>query len=133
MIDDRGGDDAAMSVDVHPATTDDAVEIAGPLAELGYPIDVPQVESRLRVTTTDGHFVLVAHAGGEPVGILSAAAVPLLAEAAMMLRITSLIVTASARRRGVARMLVNEAERCAIDLGAASRDATGTPTASSII
>lgn len=35
-----------------------------------------------------------------------------------MLRVTSLSVTAPARRRGVARTLVNEAERRAIDLGA---------------
>lgn len=36
-----------------------------------------------------GHFVLVAEGGGQLVGVLSAAVVPLLAEAAMMLRITS--------------------------------------------
>ena len=81
-------------------------------------MDATQVKSRLRAATTDGHFVLVAKSGGQLVGVLSAAVVPLLVEAAMMLRITSLRVTASARRRGVARTLVNDAERRAIEEGA---------------
>lgn len=107
-----------MDVDVRPATAGDAVEIAGMLAELGYPMDAKQVESRLRAAMDDRHFVLVADSGRELIGVLSAAVVPLLAEASILVRITSLSVTASARRQGVARALVGEAERRAIDIAA---------------
>lgn len=108
-----------MNVEVRPATARDAVEIASLLAELGYPIDATQVASRLHAAMDDRHFVLVADTGSELIGVLSAAAVPLLAEATTMVRITSLSVTASARRRGVAAALVDDAERRAIDMGAA--------------
>lgn len=107
-----------MNVDIRPVTTDDAVQIAGLLIELGYPLDATQVESRLHAAMNDRHFVLVADTGSSLIGVLSAAVVPLLGEAATMLRITALSVTASARRQGVARTLVDEAEQRAIDLGA---------------
>lgn len=53
------------------------------------------------------------------VGVLSVAAIPLLAEAAAtMIRVTSLSVATSARRQGIARALVEAAEQRAEDLGA---------------
>lgn len=107
-----------MEADIRHATSDDVVDIAALLGELGYPQPVEQVRSRLDAATDRGHFVLVAVIGDRLVGVLSAAVVPLLAEAATMVRVTTLSVTASARGRGVGRALIRAAEGRALDMGA---------------
>ena len=98
-----------MDLEVRDTVDGDAVEIAALLGELGYPKGAAQVRSTLNAATGDNHFVLVAAGGGRVVGVLSAAVIPLLAEAATMMRITALSVAAPVRGRGVGRMLV-EAE-----------------------
>lgn len=107
-----------MDVDIRHASADDVAEIGVLLGELGYPQHTDQLSSRLAAATDGAHFVLVAATGGRLVGLLSAAVVPMLAEATTMVRITALSVTAPARGHGVGRALVDAAERRAVDMGA---------------
>lgn len=82
-----------VDVDIRHATTDDAVDIAALLGELGYAQHPAALRSRLDMLTGDGHVVLVAVADQRVVGVVSAAAIPLLAEATTLVRITALSVT----------------------------------------
>ena len=93
--------------------------IGGLLDELGYPLDADVIGRRWRSATTGGHMVLVAVIDGRIAGVVSAAAIPLLAEADILVRITALSVTSTLRGRGVGRALVAAVERRARSVGAA--------------
>lgn len=100
-----------LDVDIRHATPDDAVDIAALLGELGYPQQPAELVARLDALTSDGHLILVAAAGQRLVGVVSAVAIPLLAEAATLVRITAPSVTQSAREHRVGRALVEAVER----------------------
>lgn len=99
-----------MDLTVRAASDADIGAIADLLGELGYPLDEGEVVARLRAATSNQHFVLVAVAGERVVGVVSAGVVPMLAEASMMVRITALSVTATARGQGIGRALVEAVE-----------------------
>ena len=93
---------------VRRAGAADAAAIGALLAELGYATDPADAEARLAGTTT-----LVAELDGEVAGVLTLALVPVLHEPGDWCRITMLVVAERARRRGLARALVAEAEEVA--------------------
>jgi GNAT superfamily N-acetyltransferase len=95
-------------VSVRRAGAADAAAIAALLAELGYATEAADVEARLAGTTA-----LVAELDGEVAGVLALSIVPVLHEPGGWCRITMLVVGAGARRRGLARALVAEAEEIA--------------------
>jgi GNAT superfamily N-acetyltransferase len=95
-------------VSVRAAGPADAPAIAALLAELGYEAAPGDVEARLAGTAA-----LVAEPDGEVAGVLTLAIVPVLHEPGGWCRITMLVVAARARRRGLARALVAEAEAIA--------------------
>jgi GNAT superfamily N-acetyltransferase len=99
-------------VNVRRAGPADAAGIAALLAELGYETAPGDVEARLAGTAA-----LVVELDGEIAGALTLSIVPVLHEPGGWCRITMLVVAARARRRGLARALVAEAEAIARDRG----------------
>ena len=97
---------------VRAAGPADAPAIAALLAELGYEMATADVERRQAGTAA-----LVAELDGEIAGVLTLAMVPVLHEPGDWCRITMLVVGEAARRRGLARALVTEAEAIARSRG----------------
>lgn len=99
---------------VRPAVADDAQPVVELLDHLGYRAGAGAVRRRLasRVSSIDDIVaVAVPAAGGDPLGVVAAHVVPLLAEAIEgFLRITVLSVAPSAARRGIGRQLVEFVE-----------------------
>jgi predicted N-acetyltransferase YhbS len=101
-------------VSVRRAGPADAAAIAALLAELGYPTAPADVESRLAELEQSGRSgALVAEWGGEVAGVLTLHMVPVLHEPGDWCRLSVLVVGERARRRGLARALVSEAEAIA--------------------
>ena len=103
---------------VRRAAAADAAAIAVLLAELGYPTAAVDVERRLEELEASGRSaVLVAEHAGEVAGVLTLYMVPVLHEPGDWCRVTALVVGEAARRRGLARALVSEAEAIARSRG----------------
>ncbi|HXD72057.1 MAG TPA: GNAT family N-acetyltransferase [Gaiellales bacterium] len=97
---------------VRRAGAADAAALAALLAELGYATAPADVEARLTETTA-----LVAELDGEVAAALTLSIVPVVHEPGGWCRITMLVVAERARRQGLARTLVAEAEDIARDRG----------------
>lgn len=98
-------------VTLRPATSCDAAAISALLGELGHPAAAADVAKRLRAyEAVASHRVVVAEIGTAVVGVLETHAIPFVFHDAPTLRIATLVVTAGARRLGVGRALVAEAE-----------------------
>jgi GNAT superfamily N-acetyltransferase len=101
-------------VSVRGAGPADAPAIAGLLAELGYPTSPADVGGRLAELEASGRSAaLVAEHADEVAGVLTLHTVPVLHEPGDWCRVTVLVVGAAARRRGLGRALVAEAEAMA--------------------
>ena len=96
---------------VRRARAADAAAIAALLAELGYQAAPAEVERRLGALERSA--ALVADLNGATAGVLTLSMVPVLHEPGDWCRITALVVAEQARRRGLARALVTEAEAIA--------------------
>jgi len=101
-------------VTVRRAGPADAAAIAALLAELGYAAAPAEVGRRLAGLAESGRSAaLVAEHDGEIAGVLTLHMVPVLHEPGDWCRVTALVVGDWARRRGLARALVAEAEAIA--------------------
>ncbi len=99
---------------VRRAGAADAAAIAALLAELGYASAPADVERRLAELERSGRSeALVAERSGDVAGVLTLHMVPVLHEPGDWCRVTVLVVGEQARRRGLARALVSEAESIA--------------------
>lgn len=102
---------------IRTATVDDALPVAGMLRELGYEQD-GDVGDRLRWWTDDpASHVLVAGAGDELVGVLALRVTPRFERGGWWAQIVALVTRRAARRQGVGRRLVREAEAMAAAAG----------------
>jgi GNAT superfamily N-acetyltransferase len=105
-------------VTIRDAQREDAPGLARLLAELGYPDDEERVLARAQAFSAQPEsFLFVADDGGELAGLASATVIPLLHEDGAWCRLSALVVAESHRRRGVARALVAEVERRALEAG----------------
>jgi GNAT superfamily N-acetyltransferase len=97
----------------------DAEVVAGLAGELGYPNEVESIRERIRATDEfDLDLLLVAVDPADmPVGFIQAHRVCII-EAGFRVEILGLVVSSSARRSGIARGLIEEAERWAKNIGA---------------
>jgi len=108
------------SPDLRLADPTDAAAIADLCGELGYTATVAEVTERLqRLATSPNDRCWVAESDGVVVGWLQAHVAEIL-ESGLRLEIAGLVVSKKARRSGVGRMLVVEAERWATTLDASA-------------
>ncbi len=102
------------------ARLDDAAELARLCAQLGYPQHEATFAARLRrVLVSADHPVIVASDDGRTLLGFVAVERRLLLEAGERVEIVGLVVDERARRRGIARALVDAAEHWARETGVA--------------
>ncbi len=112
------------NVTVRPAAAEDAARIASLLTDEGYPAGSTDVTSRIERYAALSSQVLVAEAGGEVVGFVTVLVLPRFEVDDLFARITSLVVDAGVRERGIGRLLMQAAEDAARDAGAAWLEVT---------
>jgi GNAT superfamily N-acetyltransferase len=106
----------------------DCAAVAALLAELGYPAEPAEARERLaRLSADPASRALVAERDGAVVGAATLTATPLLERPAPSARLTALVVAERARRRGVARALVERAIEEARALGCFRLEVTSRP------
>ena len=102
---------------VRAMTADDLGAARSLLAQLGYAVEAPELARRFAtVAATDGHAVLVAHAGAAVVGLLHVYARPAI-EKPLEAIVQALVVDAMQRQRGIGGLLMDAAERWAAARG----------------
>lgn len=112
------------TVNVRPATPEDAERIASLLTDEGYPAGTTDMATRLGRYQALHSQVLVAEAGGDVVGFISVLVLPRFEVDDLFARITSLVVDAGVRERGIGRLLMQAAEESAKAAGAAWLEVT---------
>jgi len=114
----------AAAVTVRPATADDAERFATLLTDEGYPAGASDLAARIeRFSQPDSH-VLAAEAAGEVVGFIAFHVLPRFETDERFARIVALVVDPGVRERGVGSQLMGEAERVALESGAAFLEVT---------
>jgi GNAT superfamily N-acetyltransferase len=101
------------TVEIRTAAAGDSAGIAERLAEFGYETPPDQVVSRLQDLSDAGAAVFVAACRDRVLGVVTVQKNSVLHRREDDARITSLVVAAAARRQGLGRRLVMEAERWA--------------------
>ena len=102
---------STRNVFVRLAVDSDAPGIAALLGELGYPATESETRGRMSaLATRPDAAVFVAHWDNAVAGVLSFHIIPLFHAEGNLGRITSLVVTKSARTHGVGKALVQAAE-----------------------
>lgn len=103
------------------ASADDAAAIAGLCAQLGYSTTEEHVRARLgRLAEAPEHHVIVADAGGDVVGFAGLLRAWTVHSDEISVRLSSLVVDASCRGRGIGAALVAASEAWAREQGATS-------------
>jgi N-acetylglutamate synthase-like GNAT family acetyltransferase len=99
---------------IRRARVSDAHAITDLLAQLGYPDEIANVSARLeRLDARKDTGVLVAEIAGQVTAVAAYQLMDLLERGEPQCRITTLVVRADARRRGLARRLIEEIEAVA--------------------
>jgi GNAT superfamily N-acetyltransferase len=109
---------------IRRATTSDAEAIAALFTDEGYPAGPSDIVERLERFGSSHSQVLVAEHEGALLGFIAIHALPRFEHDDRIVRILALVVDAGARERGVGGALMAEAERIALDLGAAFMEVT---------
>lgn len=119
-------DDAPLSI--RAAVEADASDVTELLVELGYADEVSNVRERLaRLSTRQDAGVLVAVVDGRIAGVVAYQLMDLLEHRDPQCRITTLVVRADARRRGLARGLIAAIESVASERGCFRLEVTTQP------
>jgi ribosomal protein S18 acetylase RimI-like enzyme len=114
----------AAAVTVRAATAEDAGRFATLLTEEGYPAGASDLAARIaRFSGHDSH-VLAAEASGEVIGFVAFHILPRFETDERFARIIALVVDPGVRARGIGRRLMTEAERVAVEHGAAFLEVT---------
>ena len=112
------------NVTVRPATTDDAERLASLLTDEGYPAGSSDLAARIERYASLGSQVLVADAAGDVVGLVTILVLPRFEVDDLFARVTSLVVDAGVRERGIGRLLMLAAEDQAKAAGVAWLEVT---------
>lgn len=102
------------------ASAADADALAQLLGELGYPAEARELPARLdALEQHPGAVAFVAESGGRVVGVVTCHVIPAIHSTPPVAQLTALVVSESARGRGVGRLLVARVEEWAAQRGAA--------------
>jgi GNAT superfamily N-acetyltransferase len=113
-----------QNVVLRPATDGDAERIAALFTDEGYPAGPSDIVERLSRFASPHSRVIVADVEGEILGFIALHALPRFEHTDLVIRIMALVVEAGVRDRGVGRLLMEEAERIGVELGAAFAEVT---------
>jgi GNAT superfamily N-acetyltransferase len=103
---------------IRPAAPADAPSVARLLGELGYPTDAADVPRRLAAIRGEGNDVFLAVGGDdEALGLISLVRYATIHAAGPTAYIMALVVSSTARGRGVGRVLVAHAKAWAAERG----------------
>ena len=111
-------------ITLRPAAPDDVDRIASLFTDEGYPSGPSDIVERLARFASPESRVIVADHGGEVLGFIALHAIPRFEHSDRILRIMALVVDPGVRERGVGRLLMEEAERVGVELGAAWSEVT---------
>ena len=95
----------------------DAEVVATLAGELGYPNETKAIHARLRAIGESDLLLVAVDAGDKAIGFIQAHRVCII-EVGFQVEILGLVVSSSARRSGIARRLIEEAEAWAKSIGA---------------
>ena len=112
------------AIQLRAARASDAEAIAALFTDEGYPAGPSDIVDRLARFGSEYSRVVVAEHEGALLGFIAIHALPRFEHDDRILRILALVVDAGARERGVGRTLMAEAERIAVELGAAFVEVT---------
>jgi GNAT superfamily N-acetyltransferase len=107
------------TVTLREATPADAERLAALLTDEGYPAGTTDLEGRLERFARPGAHVVVAEAADEVVGFIAFALIPRFENNGQFMRVIAIVVDPGVRERGIGRLLFAEAERVAVEAGAA--------------
>lgn len=128
LVEGAGGTIASMidrqPITVRTAAPGDAERIAALFTDEGYPAGPSDIVERLARFDSEESRVFVADLEGEVLGFVAVHALPRFEHSDRIVRIMALVVDAGVRERGVGRLLMEEAERFARDVGAAFAEVT---------
>jgi GNAT superfamily N-acetyltransferase len=95
----------------------DAEVVAELATELGYPNEIEAIWRRIRPIGEEDLLLVAADASGKPVGFIQAHRVCII-EVGFRVEILGLVVSSTTRRKGIARLLIEEVEGWAKKIGA---------------
>ncbi|MEL6062130.1 MULTISPECIES: GNAT family N-acetyltransferase [unclassified Methylobacterium] len=104
-------------LEIRTAAGSDAAGLATLVSETGAPVGAADMASRLEGLQRDGGTVLVAVEWGPPSGLIALSPVRTLDAPRPFGLITTLVVAAESRRRGIGRVLLKAAGRAARQAG----------------
>lgn len=113
-----------QNVILRAATDGDAERIAALFTDEGYPAGPSDIVERLSRFASPHSRVIVADVEGDILGFIALHALPRFEHTDRVIRIMALVVEAGVRDRGVGRLLMEEAERIGVELGAAFAEVT---------
>lgn len=113
-----------QNVVLRAATDGDAERIAALFTDEGYPAGPSDIVERLSRFASPHSRVIVADVEGDILGFIALHALPRFEHTDRVIRIMALVVEAGVRDRGVGRLLMEEAERIGVELGAAFAEVT---------
>ena len=109
---------------IRPAETADADAIAALFTDEGYPAGPSDIVERMTRFASEHSRVVIAEHEQTVLGFIAVHALPRFEHDDRILRVLALVVDAGARDRGVGHRLMTEAERIAVELGAAFVEVT---------
>jgi GNAT superfamily N-acetyltransferase len=102
---------------IRPMAEADAKIVAELTTELGYPNEIEAIRSRICAIGETDLLLVAANGSHKPVGFIQAHRVRII-EVGFRVEILGLVVSPSARRKGIARALIGEVELWANKIGA---------------
>jgi GNAT superfamily N-acetyltransferase len=105
-----------QEVRVRPMVEADAAAVAALATELGYPNEIEAIRGRIRPIGEADLLLVAADASDKPVGFIQAHRVGII-EVGFRVEILGLVVSSTARRKGIARTLIREVELWAKKIG----------------
>jgi GNAT superfamily N-acetyltransferase len=112
------------AITIRAATASDAERLATLLTDEGYPAGPSDLAARIDRFLSSGSHVLVAEAADAVVGFVAFHVIPRFETDERFVRVIALVVDPAERERGVARLLLADVERIAIDEGVSFLEVT---------